>query len=71
MEENNNQLPPEPRRDSSDPTRAQELQHIREEKLSFMEDFKRRIRQTKTTRWIRFAIVSLLFCGFEIWLGNP
>ena len=42
-----------------------------EEHLSFMEDFKRRLRRTKTTRWIRFAVVSLLFCGFVVWLGNP
>lgn len=34
-------------------------------------DFMRRIRAVKTTRWIRFAIVSLLFFGFVIWLGTP
>ncbi len=44
---------------------------LQREHLSFMEDFKRRLRQTKTTRWIRFAVVSLLFCGFVVWLGNP
>ena len=44
---------------------------LQEEHLSFMEDFRRRLRRTKTTRWIRFAIVSLLFCGFVVWLGNP
>lgn len=42
-----------------------------EEHLSFMADFKRRLRRVKTTRWIRFAIVSILFCGFVVWLGNP
>ena len=36
---------------------------LEEEHLSFTEDFKRRIRRTRTTRWIRFAVVSLLFCG--------
>ncbi|MDE6273374.1 MAG: S26 family signal peptidase [Muribaculaceae bacterium] len=44
---------------------------IEQEKLTFIEDFKRRLRQTKTTRWIRFAVVSLLFCGFVVWIGNP
>ena len=44
---------------------------IGQEKLTFMQDFRRRLRQTKTTRWIRFAVVSLLLCGFTIWIGNP
>lgn len=35
------------------------------------EDFKRRISEVKTTRWIRFGIVSLLFFLFVIWVGNP
>ena len=46
-------------------------ERLQQEHLSFVEDFRRRLRQTKTTRWIRFAIVSLLFCGFVVWLGNP
>lgn len=41
------------------------------EEAGFLADFRRRLRQTKRTRWIRFAIVSLLFCGFVVWLGNP
>ncbi|MDE5924853.1 MAG: S26 family signal peptidase [Muribaculaceae bacterium] len=36
-----------------------------------MQDLRRRLRRVKTTRWIRFAVVSLLFCGFVVWLGNP
>ncbi|MBD5371344.1 MAG: signal peptidase I [Bacteroides sp.] len=36
-----------------------------------MQDFRRRLREVKTTRWIRFAVVSLLFCGFVVWIGNP
>ncbi|MDE6010792.1 MAG: S26 family signal peptidase, partial [Muribaculaceae bacterium] len=44
---------------------------IEEENTGFVADFKRRIRRTKTTRWIRFALVSLLFCGFVVWIGNP
>lgn len=44
---------------------------VEEEKLSFMQDLRRRLRRVKTTRWIRFAVVSLLFCGFVVWLGNP
>ena len=38
---------------------------------SLGEDFKSRIRSVKTTRWIRFAVVSLLFFAWVIWLGNP
>ena len=33
--------------------------------------FKQRIQRTKTTRWIRFGIVSLLFFLWVIWMGNP
>ena len=38
---------------------------------SFAEDFKSRIREIKTTRWVRFALVSLLFFAWVVWLGNP
>lgn len=48
-----------------------EMEPLEKGHLSFVEDFKRRIRRVKTTRWVRFAIVSLLFCGFVVWLGNP
>ena len=33
--------------------------------------FKQRIREVKTTRWIRFGIVSLIFFLWVIWMGNP
>lgn len=33
--------------------------------------FKERIRDVKTTRWIRFGIVSILFFLWVIWMGNP
>lgn len=33
--------------------------------------FKQRINDTKTSRWIRFGIVSLLFFLWVIWMGNP
>ena len=33
--------------------------------------FKERIQGVKTTRWIRFGIVSLLFFLWVIWMGNP
>lgn len=36
-----------------------------------MNDFFERLKKVKTTRWIRFTIVSLLFFGFVIWIGNP
>jgi len=35
------------------------------------EDFLRRISETKTSRWIRFAVVSIMFFLFVIWIGNP
>lgn len=40
------------------------------EKMSFGEDFRRRLKDTKKTRWIRFAIVSLIFFLWVAWLGN-
>ena len=51
--------------------KERELESIERQKLSFTEDFMRRIRKVKTTRWIRFIIVSILFCAFVVWLGNP
>lgn len=30
----------------------------------------RRIRETKTTRWIRFGIVSLIFLLWVAWMGT-
>lgn len=80
MENNNNnpsrhQQAPEPPKPNIAPDKpgASPLNQttLEEEHLSFTEDFKRRIRRTRTTRWIRFAVVSLLFCGFVVWLGNP
>ena len=35
---------------------------------SFSEDFKRRIKEIKTTRWIRFGIVSVIFLLWVIWM---
>ena len=34
-------------------------------------DFKSRLASVKTTRWIRFAVVSLLFFLFVIWMATP
>ena len=42
-----------------------------EQEKGFLADFRRRIRQTKTTRWIRFAVVSILFCLWVVWMGTP
>lgn len=36
----------------------------------FLNDFKRRVADNKPTRWIRFAIVSLVFFLWVAWLGN-
>lgn len=33
--------------------------------------FKERLANVKTTRWIRFGIVSLIFFLWVIWMGNP
>ena len=33
--------------------------------------FKERLRGVKTSRWIRFSIVSILFFLWVIWMGNP
>lgn len=41
-----------------------------ESKRSFAEDFKARVRNNKTSRWIRFGIVSLIFFLWVIWLGT-
>ncbi len=37
---------------------------------SWKDDFKRRISQVKTSRWIRFSIVTALFIAWMIWLGE-
>ena len=42
-----------------------------DEKLPFAEDLKRRLSRVKLTRWIRFAVVSILFFLLVIWIGNP
>lgn len=36
----------------------------------FKTDFKRRISEIKTTRWIRFAIVAAIFIAWVAWLRN-
>jgi len=41
-----------------------------EQKAGFMADLRRRISETKTTRWIRFGIVFLLFVLWVAWMGN-
>ncbi len=37
----------------------------------FLADFRRRIRETRATRWVRFSIVTILFFLWVIWMGNP
>ena len=39
-------------------------------KETFTEGLRRRIAETKTTRWIRFGIVSLIFLLWVAWMGN-
>lgn len=40
------------------------------DKKSFLDDFIRRIKDTKTTRWIRFGIVSLVFFLWVAWMDR-
>lgn len=40
------------------------------DKLSFKDDFVRRVKEIKPTRWVRFAIVCMLFIAWTIWLGS-
>lgn len=37
---------------------------------TFADDFRRRISEVRTTRWIRFAIVALIFTLWVAWLGS-
>ncbi len=37
----------------------------------FLSDLRARLSRVRTTRWVRFAIVSLLFFLWVIWMGNP
>lgn len=41
------------------------------EKLPFKEDFLRRLKEIKTTRWVRFGIVTLIFLLWVAWMGRP
>lgn len=34
-------------------------------------DFLRRVKENKPTRWVRFAIVMLVFILWVVWMGNP
>lgn len=40
------------------------------EKPSFIDDLRRRIKETKTTRWIRFTLVAIIFILWVAWLGS-
>lgn len=40
-------------------------------KMSFADDFKRRVKENKTTRWIRFGVVAALYVGWVIWMQRP
>ncbi len=37
----------------------------------FTDDLRRRTASIKATRWVRFAVVSILFFLWVIWMGNP
>lgn len=36
--------------------------------MTFGEDFKRRIKEIKTPRWLRFGLVSLIFLAWVVWM---
>ena len=40
-------------------------------KPSFADDFKRRLKDIKTTRWIRFGLVAAIYIGWVIWMQSP
>ncbi len=46
-------------------------QNIENQNKTFTQDFKERMRRVRTTRWIRFGVVSVLFFLWVIWMGNP
>ena len=39
-------------------------------KMTFAEDFIRRVKDNKPTRWIRFGLVSLIFFLWVAWMGT-
>ena len=36
----------------------------------FSEDFRRRVKENRPTRWVRFSIVMVLFLLWVAWMGN-
>ena len=40
-------------------------------KRNFKDDLRRRLGDVRTTRWVRFGIVSILFFLLVIWIGSP
>lgn len=66
----NEHIPPKPRINKTEDNTIREIKK-EERKLSFQEDLKQRLAQVKTTRWIRFIIVTVLFFLFVLWIGNP
>ena len=36
----------------------------------FAEDFRRRVKENRPTRWVRFSIVMVLFLLWVAWMGN-
>lgn len=41
-----------------------------EQKNSFKDDLARRIKDNKPTRWVRFALVSVIYFLWVAWMGN-
>lgn len=49
---------------------TENITNTSDKKLTFAEDFVRRVKENKKTRWIRFSIVSVIFFLWVAWLGN-
>ena len=41
---------------------------IQDKDKGFVADFKRRLKEVKTTRWIRFGLVSAIFLAWVVWM---
>lgn len=48
-----------------------DISHAADPTQQGMKSLRQRIKETKTTRWIRFGIVSILFFLWVFWMGNP
>ena len=74
-ENNSNSSSPTPQGDPIKPEEPRKPHDISsetgpDEKLSFGDDFKRRLSSVRTARWIRFGIISVILILFIFWISN-